>query len=179
MRVMSLTQRHKISESDHAHFGFTELQAQFLEEYLSNGMRITEASKNALIAVSGDKYKNETSPYFSMRGSRILESPTVSAYLAKYLKKTKAASVSEVLDVISSILHDEDADNKDRLKAGELLLKHHNAFDKHNQARAPKSLTLNNIGALSDKELEKELQKRLSQLSDIKITEVTTDEDWT
>jgi hypothetical protein len=174
MRVMSLSQRHQISESDQQHFGFTELQSYFLEEYLSNGMKITDAARQAMLSIN-QKYAKESNAYFSARGAKFLASPTVSAYLAKYLKKAKAASVNEVLDVISSILHDEEAENKDRLKAGELLLKHHNAFDKHQQARANKSLTLNSIGALSDKELEKELQKRLSQLSDIKHTDLITE----
>jgi hypothetical protein len=91
------------------------------------------------------------------------------------------SNIDDVLKVISSILHDENAENKDRLKAGELLLKHHGAFEKHNVQKSSKSIVLNQVTALSDKELEEQLRNRLStpsqKIRDKNIVDVEEIED--
>ena len=162
MKTIKLQSRHEISDSDQQIFKFTPLQKLFVEEYLSNGMESTDAARQALTALKPD-LANKDRRYYSYRATNFLESTSVSTYLAKHLNKPKSMSnIDDVLKVISSILHDESAENKDRLKAGELLLKHHGAFEKHQTQRAPKSIVLNQITEMSDKELEEQLRKKLS-----------------
>lgn len=166
MRIMELNQQYSITEKDIEIFNITHIQQLFIEEYLSNGMKSTAAAKYAVDTASPEiAQKNNPHAYYGMRAKSLLESKAVAGYLDKTLNKTKASSVEDVLRVISSIMNDDNAENKDRLKGAELLLKHYGAFEKHQNARANKSLTYNNIGAMSDKELKEELKKRLSEAS--------------
>lgn len=167
MRVMTLKQSHEISEKDQEIFKFTKAQTVFIETYLSNGMVAYEAAKEAVRLTSPHIYekKMDDRRYFSMRASEYMKSTKIEGYLAKVINKNTVSSVSQVLAVVDSILHDTTAENKDRLKAAELFLKHYNAFSKHQEARSTKVLNVNNLSSLSDKELERELQSRLLKIA--------------
>jgi len=167
MRVLKLEQQHEVSDKDVQIFHLTHPQKLFVEEYLSNGMKSTAAAKYAVEATSPEiKEKNNPDTYFGMRAKAFLTAKSISTYLDKILLNKKTAStLEEVLQVVSSIMHNEDAEHKDRLKGAELLLKHYGAFEKHQNARSAKSLTLNGVSAMSDKELQAELRKRLSEVS--------------
>ena len=170
MRVLQLKERHRISDNDLASFALSTQQQLFIEEYLSNGMLSTDAAYFAVTStnekIKEEKDEVEDKRYFSMRASALMKTRGVEAYLAKVAQKSSnVATINQVLEVMTSILHDTDAENKDRIKAGEHLLKVHGAFSKHQEAKAPKSLTYNNINKMTDKELEEELKKRLSDVS--------------
>jgi hypothetical protein len=166
MRVMELSQKHNISEEDIETFKINHAQQLFIEEYLSNGMKSTAAAKHAVDSTSPEiKAKENPIQYYGMRGSAFLNAKAISAYLESILKKNVASTLDDVLNVVSQIMNDDTAEHKDRLKGAELLLKHYGAFEKHQNARANKSLTYNNIGAMTDKELQIELKKRLAQAS--------------
>jgi hypothetical protein len=78
-------------------------------------------------------------------------------------------------------MNEEANEPKDRLKAAELLMKHLGSFEKHNTQRAPKSIVLNQITEMSDKELEQQLRDRLAspsqKIKDSKIIDVEEIED--
>jgi hypothetical protein len=179
MRVMALDSRHEISDNDKRNFGLNLSQIVFLEEYLSNGMASTDAMRQALKVSSPEVYEKnkDNRRYFSMRASATLKTRGVEGYLAKIQEKSTVSSVTQVLQVVSSIMSDDEAENKDRLKAAELMLKHYNAFSKHQEAKAPKSLTVNAVKQLTDKELEDELNKRLSTLQSTHTKSSTEIED--
>jgi cysteinyl-tRNA synthetase len=143
----------------------TPLQKLFVEEYLSNGMESTDAARQALSALKPE-LANKDRRYYSYRATNFLESAPVSNYLAKQLNKPKSlTSIEDILKVVSSIMNEEANEPKDRLKAAELLMKHLGSFEKHNTQRAPKSIVLNQITEMSDKELEQQLRERLSSPS--------------
>jgi cysteinyl-tRNA synthetase len=128
-------------------------------------MESTSAAKEALSALNPE-LKGKDKRYYSYRATNFLNSVSVSTYLSKHLNKPKSlTSLDDVLKVVSSIMNDEGEDSKNRLKAAELLMKHLGSFEKHNNQRAPKSIVLNQITELSDKELEEQLRNRLSSPS--------------
>jgi cysteinyl-tRNA synthetase len=163
--TLQLQQRHEVSDSDRQIFRMTPLQKLFIEEYLSNGLQSTDAARQALTALKPE-LANKDRRYYSYRATSFLESTPVSTYLAKNLNKPKSlTSIDDVLKVVSSIMNEESNEPKDRLKAAELLLKHMGGFARDNAQKAPKSIVLNQITEMSDKELEQQLRDRLASPS--------------
>jgi hypothetical protein len=181
MKTLQLQARHEVSDADRQIFRMTPLQKLFVEEYLSNGMESTDAARQALSALKPE-LANKDRRYYSYRATNFLESAPVSNYLAKQLNKPKSlTSIDDILKVVSSIMNEEANEPKDRLKAAELLLKHMGGFARDNAQKAPKSIVLNQITEMSDKELEQQLRDRLAspsqKIKDSKIIDVEEIED--
>jgi hypothetical protein len=181
MKTLQLQARHEVSDADRQIFRLTPLQKLFVEEYLSNGMESTDAARQALSALKPE-LANKDRRYYSYRATNFLESGPVSNYLAKQLNKPKSlTSIDDILKVVSSIMNEEANEPKDRLKAAELLLKHLGGFEKHNVQKSPKSIVLNQITEMSDKDLDEQLRKKLStpsqKIKDTKIIDVEELED--
>lgn len=118
-------------------------QGKFLTEYLKNGHKVKEAYRSAYGSKVG-----ENEPTLMAKASRLMGSPKIKMALAdqiRYDNKNRGfevVTIDEVLDVLGSILKRDDAADKDKIKAGELLLKHLNAFQEHNSSRASKSISI-------------------------------------
>jgi hypothetical protein len=177
-QLLKLKDRHHVTEKEKVTFKLTDLQVDFIEEYLSNGMTPSSAAKYALSKKNG--VTREDDRYYSAKAPRLLNSPRVQAYLLSQTKnsaKFAVSSVDSIISVVSTILHNESEETKDRLKAAELLLKHYDGFKKHNESKSTKSIVLNNVQALDDRELDKTLQQ-LSQNSAVYVEQVDDDDDY-
>jgi hypothetical protein len=155
-----------------ARHGLNENQAKFLSYYMASGL------KDALNAYR-KAYDNDNPNERTIRpyASKILNQDKIQACLAEHIKianfvgDREIVSTEEVLEVLKEILHKDDAENKDRIKAGEILLKHLNAFKEHNQAKAPKSLTITTNK--STEELISDIKQLSGDLTQTPILETT------
>lgn len=158
----------------------TDRENVFVEEYLSNGFDHAKAAFKAVNAFGEPSPNGADEHYYWQRqGHKFLRIQRVKDYIATHHKKTeiklnKVITIESVVGVLDKILHTEDAENKDRIKAGEILLKYLNAFEKHETAKSPKSLTI--ISKMSPAEIEAEMAKMIStsSLKDDNITDVET-----
>ena len=156
----------------------TDRENVFVTEYLSNGFNESHAAFKAVNAFGQPSPHPQTDNfYWKRQGYKFLRVQRVKDYIATHHKKTeiklnKEITIESVVGVLDKILHTEDAENKDRIKAGEILLKYLNAFKPHNEAKAPKSLTI--ISNMTAGEIELEMAKMIGTLptQDDTITEV-------
>jgi hypothetical protein len=135
----------------------TDKQARFLALYMAEGFRnSTQCYKDAY------EVTNPKESTVKPLASKVLNNPKIQACIADHLKVAnwvgdkEIVTTTEVLEVLKDILHKEDAENKDRIKAGEILLKHLNAFKDHNTSKASKQLNITTNKSTEDlmKELE-------------------------
>lgn len=146
----------------------TDRENVFVEEYLSNGFDHAKAAFKAVNAFGEPSPNGADEHYYWQRqGHKFLRIQRVKDYIATHHKKTeiklnKVITIDSVVGVLDKILHTEDAENKDRIKAGEILLKYLNAFKPHNEAKAPKSLTI--ISNMTAGEIELEMAKMIGNV---------------
>jgi hypothetical protein len=122
-------------------YNLSRKQETFLKLYLQNGMsNVLECYREA--------YNNDNPNRATVApmASKILQNQKIQACLSDHLKKAnllgdkEIVSTQDVVQVLAGILNKEDAADKDRIKAGEILLKHLNAFKEHNNSKASKQL---------------------------------------
>lgn len=159
----------------------TDRENVFVREYLSNGFNESNAAFEAVNAFGEPSpYPKSDGFYWKRQGHKFLRIQRVKDYIATHHKKVeiklnKVITIDSVVGVLDKILHTEDAENKDRIKAGEILLKYLNAFEKHETAKSPKQLTI--ISKMSPAEIEAEMAKMIGNgqpLKDDTITDVET-----
>jgi hypothetical protein len=135
----------------------TDKQARFVALYMAEGFTNSTQCYKEAYQVTNPK-ESTVKPL----ASKLLHSEKIQACLADHLKVAnwvgdkEIVTTTEVLEVLKDILHKEDAENKDRIKAGEILLKHLNAFKDHNNSKASKQLNITTNKSTEDlmKELE-------------------------
>lgn len=177
MIKLERSEQHIIPEDVVDSYGITPLQKTFIEEYLTNGMNATKAAMVAIQTNSPETYEKNINRkgYFSMRGAKMGESPTVKKYIFDHKGIKAGVTVKEVIKVLETILHDEDEETKNRIKSAELLLKHLDGFKKHNESKAPKSLTV--ISNMSEKDIDRELAKLIGTQQELPEAEVIEEDD--
>ena len=181
MIKLERSEQHVIPEDVVDSYGITPLQKTFIEEYLTNGMNATKAAMVAIQTNSPETYEKNINRkgYFSMRGAKMGESPTVKKYIFDHKGIKAGVTVKEVIKVLETILHDEEEETKNRIKSAELLLKHLNGFRNHNESKAPKSLTV--ISNMSEKDIDRELEKLIgspvTELPEAEVIEEDEDEE--
>jgi hypothetical protein len=155
----------------------TPREKVFCEEYLSNGYNRAKAAFKAVNTYGEPSpHPLSKSDYWAREGYKLMAIKRVHTYIQAHIKMGeiklgKPLTVESVTQVIGDILYDGTLEPRDRLKAGEILLKHLGGFTKHNESRAPKQLTV--INGMSPKELEDELAlvlagaKSLQELKDL------------
>lgn len=146
----------------------TDRERIFVDEYLANGFDKHKASFKATNAF-GEPSKRPWSDrsYWAQQGNKFLAIERVKTYIDTHHQKAEIRvgspiTIESVVDVLNKILHKEDAEDRDRIKAAEVMLKHLNGFKSHNEAKAPKSLTV--ISSMSESEIAKELETALKTL---------------
>lgn len=150
----------------------------FVDEYLENGFDVKKAAFKAVNSI-GEPSPRPWSDFahWSSVGNKLLKIPRVQQYIDAHHRKAEIRigqpiTIESVVDVLNKILHKEEAEDRDRIKAAEVMLKHLNGFKSHNEAKAPKSLTV--ISSMSEGEIAKELETALKTipLKDNNVTEV-------
>lgn len=150
----------------------------FVDEYLENGFEKKKAAFKATNAFGEQSIRPwSDGSYWTQQANKFLAIPRVQQYIDAHHRKAEIRigqpiTIESVVDVLNKILHKEEAEDRDRIKAAEVMLKHLNGFKSHNEAKAPKSLTV--ISSMSESEIAKELETALKTLplSDTNITEV-------
>jgi phage terminase small subunit len=170
-----------------AELELTDRERVFCEEYLSNGFN---RNKSAFKAVNSSgaisKHPITNGVYWSQQAYKFLQIDRVKNYLKAHteemeIKLGNPISIDSVVEVLGDILHNDEATHKDRIKAGEILLKHLNAFSAHNESKASKQLTV--INGMTPSQVDDELTQAMKKLSmdkplkDDNITEVETIEE--
>lgn len=146
----------------------TEREQIFVHEYLENGFDLKKAAFKATNAFGEPSPRPwSDNSHWSSVGNKLLKIPRVQQYIDAHHRKAEIRigtpiTIESVVDVLNKILHKEDAEDRDRIKAAEVMLKHLNGFKSHNEAKAPKSLTV--ISSMSESEIAKELETALKTL---------------
>jgi len=155
-------------------YGLSEQHIKMLSIYFNNGLNMTDAYIRA--------FDKTTDPakrvMMGVSAARMFKSQRIQNYLTESMteanKKIGLITIDEVVSELVTILKKEDARDQDKIKAGELLLKHLNAFESHNKAKAPKQLVIQTVEKLSEQQIIEEL-KRLSDPSNNARPEQTID----
>lgn len=156
----------------------TKREQIFVDEYLENGFERKKAAFKATNAFGEQSVRPwSDNSYWTQQGNKFLAIPRIIQYIDAHHRKAEirigqSITIESVVDVLNKILHKEEAEDRDRIKAAEVMLKHLNGFKNHNEAKAPKTLTV--ISSMSEGEITKELETALKTfpLKDNNIIEV-------
>jgi hypothetical protein len=161
----------------------TPIERDFINYLLQNLPRDEAAFRASNSSGRASKHPRSNTKFWQERGYKLSSSQRVKDYLASIhqeydmAKLLKPITIENVVGVLHKLLHDESLEPKDRIKSGEILLKHLGGFKQHQEARAPKHLTI--INNLTPAEIDKELENvslALNYKKDETIHTVETEE---
>ena len=133
-------------------YGMTAREFNFCKKYLETGFDFDAAIDYAY------NYSYNTK---RIRGYELFKRPGIQAYLKEHIKiimDNTDLSAGEVIKEIGDILKDPKVKTTDRLKAGELLLKHFHAEKTYSPPTVPKK-DQGLLGNLSEQELREQYLK--------------------
>ena len=171
----------------------TPIERAYVNALLKTGHKAEAAYIASNTGGRKSKHPRSNTTYWGQRAFKIASSTRVQEYLANVDQNiepedlTTPVSINDVTKVLGELLHNTEIEPRDRIKAGEILLKHLGGFNKHQEARAPKQLTV--INNLSPSEIDRELENislslspppKLSdeQIYDLEQEEYTEDEEY-
>lgn len=152
-------------------YKLNERQSDFIAHYLTNGHLISEAYHSVYNPTV--EFDTVHKPTLYSKASRLMATDKVKFAIADQIKRLNSRrginviTIEEVLDILGGILQKEDAADKDKIRAGEILLKHLNAFKEHNNSKASK--TMNIIAGRTTEELREHVQQLQLTLSEEEI----------
>jgi len=161
----------------------TPIERDFINFLLQNLPRDEAAFRASNTNGRASKHPRTNIKFWQERGYKLSSSQRVKDYLSSVdqqydmAKLLKPITIENVVGVLHNLLHDESLEPKDRIKSGEILLKHLGGFKQHQEARAPKQLTI--INNLTPAEIDKELENvslALNYKKDTTIHEVQAEE---
>jgi hypothetical protein len=161
----------------------TPIERDFINFLLQNLPRDEAAFRASNTNGRQSKHPRSNIKFWQERGYKLSSSQRVKDYLSSVdqqydmAKLLKPITIENVVGVLHKLLHDESLEPKDRIKSGEILLKHLGGFKQHQEARAPKQLTI--INNLTPAEIDKELENvslALNYKKDSTIHEVQAEE---
>jgi hypothetical protein len=140
----------------------TKKQVDFLKLWFKNGCHNT----NAYLELDPNVSKAHAAVY----AGYILNSPAVQGYLYELSNRamidpqTEEAiiTIPQIVQNLADITNSKDEKSADRIKAAEILLKHLNGFEAHNNSRATKVLAI--INEKSDDELLSDINTTMKSL---------------
>ena len=144
--------------------GLTLLQERFVGEYLKDPSRPSDAFRRAGYSPRGA----------SRRVHKLLRHPIIAERIRTIgdeLMSEAKVDAAKVIRAMDAIIDDPDAANRDKVRAGELLLKYGGHLT---ERRRIEHGTVGGFSALSDDELDAEI-KRLSGPADVIDTTATTE----
>lgn len=153
-----------------AAYELTEREKVFCDEYLAT-LDERLAAYKAVNLTGQSKHPIENRDFWKREATKLFNIPRVKNYIDHHnkqaeLKIGKPVTIESVVEVLGEIMYDNTAENKDRIKAGEVLLKHLNGFEKHNNSKAPKQLTI--INQMSEEDTKLELEKAMKKIEHLK-----------